>query len=215
MSSIFRLMPQVLLALFLFAAIGCRASTSASSAARPVTGDTGATTAATPEERTPTGHPADVRFMQDMIAHHAQAVLMTDMVPARTTNAGMKLLAERIAVSQADELQLMQQWLRGHGQPLPSASHQGHGAASHQMMPGMATEAELAALRAATGSEFDQLFLKLMIRHHEGALAMVAQLFNSAGAAQTSEMYQFATEVDGDQRAEISRMRTLLASLTR
>ncbi|MFN2563912.1 MAG: DUF305 domain-containing protein [Gemmatimonadaceae bacterium] len=161
------------------------------------------------------GHPADVRFMQDMIAHHAQALVMTSLVRSRTSRSEMRLLAERIDVSQRDEIALMRQWLTSHGQEAPSADpqHAHHGAAGRGMMPGMLTEDDLAQLSRATGAAFDRLFLQLMIRHHEGALTMVTQLFATPGAAQETEVYRLATDVDADQRAEIARMHALLRTL--
>jgi uncharacterized protein (DUF305 family) len=161
------------------------------------------------------GHPADVRFMQDMIVHHAQALAMTNLLPSRTSRSEMRLLAERIDVSQRDEIALMRQWLTSHGQDAspPDPQHAHHAAAGHRLMPGMLTEAELAQLSNATGADFDRLFLELMIRHHEGALTMVAQLFATPGAAQETEVYRLATDVDADQRAEIARMRALLKTL--
>ena len=156
---------------------------------------------------------ADVRFMQHMMAHHAQARVMTAMVRQRSTRPEIRLIAERIDVSQDDEMRLMRSWLRRHGAEAPADAHAAHG--EHASMPGMLTEAELARLAAARGPAFDRLFLEYMIRHHEGAVTMVAQLFATPGAAQTSEMYGFATDVNADQRAEIARMRALLSTLPR
>ncbi len=155
---------------------------------------------------------ADVRFMQHMMVHHQQARVMSAMVPQRTTRPEIRLIAERIDVSQDDEMRQMRSWLRRHGAEAPATgAHAGHG--EHAAMPGMLTEAELARLAAARGAEFDRLFLEYMIRHHEGAVTMVAQLFATPGAAQSSEMYGFATDVNADQRAEIARMRALLATI--
>jgi uncharacterized protein (DUF305 family) len=154
---------------------------------------------------------ADVRFMQHMIAHHQQARVMSAMVPQRTTRPEIRLIAERIDVSQDDEMRQMRSWLRRHGVEAPAADVHAHG--EHASMPGMLTEAELARLAASKGAEFDRLFLEYMIRHHEGAVTMVAQLFATPGAAQSSEMYGFATDVNADQRAEIARMRALLATM--
>jgi uncharacterized protein (DUF305 family) len=165
---------------------------------------------------------ADVQFMQHMIGHHGQALVMTELVPSRTQRENMRLLAERIAVSQRAEMEMMQRWLKQRGQALPAAdaSHDhmqmNHGDAGHEMlMPGMLNAAELEQLRAARGSAFDRLFLKYMIRHHEGALTMVAALFTTNGAAQDPETFRFAADVDADQRAEIKRMRTLLTTISK
>ena len=175
----------------------------------------------------PRAHPADVRFMQGMIAHHAQAITMSALIPARSAARAMRLMGERITVSQRDEIAAMSEWLRAHGEAVPdtsdAAAHAGHGAhaghatagasADAAAMPGMMTPAELAALAAARDVAFERLFLTSMIRHHEGALVMVKQLFASAGAAQDGTVFRLASDVDADQRAEIVRMRALLAAL--
>lgn len=149
---------------------------------------------------------ADVRFMQAMIGHHAQALEMTRLVEERTTRRDIRLLAERIEISQHDEIARMRRWLEERGQAAPAAdAHHGHGG-DHAGMPGMLTAQELARLAAARGAEFDRLFLEYMIRHHEGALVMVSELF-AAGGGQESEIFQLANDVDADQRAEIARMR--------
>jgi uncharacterized protein (DUF305 family) len=170
------------------------------------------------EARPDTGRPrhtaADTRFMQQMIGHHAQALEMTKLVPGRTTRDDMRLLAERIDVSQRDEIGLMRQWLEQRREEVPSPDAHRHAAMGHQpLMPGMLTAAELAQLAKATGTEFGRLFLEYMIRHHEGALTMVKDLFGTQGAAQETETYRFATDVEADQRAEIARMRALLKRL--
>jgi uncharacterized protein (DUF305 family) len=163
------------------------------------------------------GHTAaDVRFMQGMIAHHGQAVTMSALVPARTTRQEIRMLAERIDVSQQDEIAWMRTWLadRGEAVPAPDSGHAHHEAAGRPaLMPGMLTEQQLAQLAAATGVEFERLFLSCMIRHHEGAITMVAQLFGTPGAGQEPWIFEFATDVDADQRAEIERMRAILREL--
>ena len=152
--------------------------------------------------------PADVRFMQGMIGHHAQALEMTDLLRTRTSSEDMKLLARRIEVSQADEIKMMQEWLKARGQAVPDAhAHHAHGAT---LMPGMLTAEEMTRLAAAKGAEFDRLFLEFMIKHHEGALTMVTELFATPGAGQESEIFAFASDVDADQRMEIDRMRGML-----
>ena len=148
---------------------------------------------------------ADVRFLQGMIAHHAQALVMTELVPARTENESLRRLAGRIEVSQKDEIALMDGWLERRGETGPEGHHHA------PLMPGMLTEEELARLAAATGDEFDPLFLEFMIRHHEGALVMVADLFASGGGEE-AEIFQLASHVDADQRAEVARMRDMLNS---
>ncbi|HEX5727417.1 MAG TPA: DUF305 domain-containing protein [Longimicrobiaceae bacterium] len=206
-----------LLAAIVFAAACGGASTTRETSPEPAPStDAGrervtATTADTVRGRRYTA--ADVRFMQGMIGHHAQALEMTVLVPARTGRRDFLLLSERIAVSQQDEIARMRRWLldRGEEAPDPAAGHAHHGAGDHALMPGMLTREELARLAAASGAEFDRLFLEFMIRHHEGALTMVETLFASPGAGQDSELFQFATDVEADQRAEIDRMRRLQA----
>jgi uncharacterized protein (DUF305 family) len=148
--------------------------------------------------------PADVAFMQHMIAHHAQAVDMTSLLKTRTQREDMRKLALRIELSQADEIKMMERWLRDRGQdvPGPHAAHMHDGA----LMPGMLTDAQMTELAAATGVAFDRLFLENMIRHHDGALIMVQQLLARPGAAQESDMFTFVSDVDSDQRMEMERM---------
>lgn len=192
-------------------------------------------------------HPADVRFMTGMIAHHGQAIAMSALVPARTTRAPLRALAGRIAVSQRDEIALMQRWLADHGVAPPAAdtlpprdtgaaghdaarhdaaahdatrhatTHDAtaHDASGHAAMPGMLDAAGFRALAAARGAGFERAFLAAMIRHHEGALAMVRTLLDTPGAAQRADVYRLAADVDADQRAEIRRMRALLAATSR
>lgn len=171
----------------------------------------------------------DVEFMQGMIHHHAQAVEMTALIAERTENKDLRLLGERISHSQLDEMNFMKRWLVARGEPTvmgaPATSsnggHTGHhpdpaksgaqSASDHQMlMPGMLTREQMDALKKAKGAEFDRLFLKGMIQHHNGALIMVDELFKTAGSGQDAELFNFATDVDSGQRAEIKVMRTLL-----
>ena len=154
---------------------------------------------------------ADVRFMQGMIDHHAQALEMVGLLRTRTNREDMRLLARRIELSQEDEIMLMQRWLQTRGQPVPDAH--AHHAAGATLMPGMLTPEEMGRLEAAGGKEFDRLFLELMVKHHEGALVMVGELFSSPGAAQESDIFSFATDVDADQRIEIARMGAMLREL--
>ena len=150
---------------------------------------------------------ADVRFVHHMLLHHEQALAMTALVPARSNRQEIRLLSERIEVSQRDEIALIRQWLRQRGERVPDAA--GHGLS----MPGMLTADEMAQLAGTTSPAFDRLFLHYMTRHHEGALTMLEELFASPGAGQEPEIYRFATDIDADQRAEIARMRGLLATL--
>jgi uncharacterized protein (DUF305 family) len=152
--------------------------------------------------------PADVRFMQEMIGHHAQALEMTALVASRTSREEMKLLARRIEISQADEIKMMQTWLTDRGQPAPDVhAHHAHGA---KLMPGMLTPEEMKRLADAKGAEFDRLFLEFMIKHHDGALIMVRNLFDNNGAGQESEVFAFVSDVEADQQMEIDRMNAML-----
>jgi uncharacterized protein (DUF305 family) len=155
--------------------------------------------------------PADVRFMQGMIGHHAQALDMTALVPAQSSSDAIRKLAQRIEISQADEIKMMQEWLIRRGQKVPD--QHAHHAPGAPLMPGMLTAEEMARLAQAKGPEFDRLFLEFMIKHHDGALVMVRDLFATPGAAQESEIYAFASDVDADQRMEIERMRAMLKEL--
>lgn len=151
---------------------------------------------------------ADVKFMQGMIGHHAQAVEMTGLLSTRSTDPDMKKLAHRIELSQADEIKMMQEWLKQRGQPLPDPhAHHAQGAA---LMPGMLSAEDMSRLAAASGVDFDRLFLEFMIKHHAGALTMVKELFSAPGAGQESEIFAFASDVDADQRMEIDRMGAML-----
>ncbi|MGH9328934.1 MAG: DUF305 domain-containing protein, partial [Vicinamibacterales bacterium] len=154
---------------------------------------------------------ADVRFMQEMIGHHAQALEMTALLPSRTSRQEMKLLGQRIEVSQADEIKMMQTWLKDRGQSVPDVhAHHAHGA---KLMPGMLTPEEMKRLDDANGVEFDRLFLEFMIKHHEGALIMVKNLFDNNGAGQESEVFAFVSDVEADQQMEIDRMFAMLKEL--
>jgi uncharacterized protein (DUF305 family) len=154
---------------------------------------------------------ADVKFMQGMIGHHAQAVEMVALLKTRSSWDSMKKLGLRIEVSQEDEIKMMQRWLEVRGQPLPDP-HAHHMGDAH-LMPGMLTAAEMAKLGEAKGAEFDRLFLEGMIKHHGGALSMVDDLFASPGAAQESDIYAFASDVVADQRMEMDRMAAMLKEL--
>ena len=156
---------------------------------------------------------ADVRFMQGMIHHHAQALEMTALVGARTQNEGFGRMALRMEISQTDEIAIMQTWLRERGHDVPQVGSHGMMHGGHMMMPGMLSEAQMQALRDARGDEFERLFLEYMIQHHQGAITMVRDLFDTPGAAQESTINFFANEVDADQTIEIQRMQQMLAEL--
>ncbi|HEY0702682.1 MAG TPA: DUF305 domain-containing protein [Candidatus Acidoferrales bacterium] len=161
--------------------------------------------------------PADVEFMQGMIVHHSQAVEMTALIPTHTENKELRELGARISSSQADEMKFMRRWLIARGQPvslsMESMANMGmdtSGGAMTALMPGMLTGAQMEALRKAQGAEFDRLFLTGMIQHHEGALTMVHDLFDTAGAGQEADIFNFATDADNTQRAEIKIMQSML-----
>jgi uncharacterized protein (DUF305 family) len=162
--------------------------------------------------------PADANFMRGMIHHHAQAVLMAKWAPTHGAGADLRRLAERIVVAQQDEIALMQTWLREKGEPVPEPSPgpmrmtMPDGSAHDMLMPGMLTEGELKQLDAARGVEFDRLFLTFMIRHHEGALDMVEDLFGSNGAGQDEDTFRLASDVFADQTTEIRVMKEMLAA---
>jgi uncharacterized protein (DUF305 family) len=146
--------------------------------------------------------------MQGMIGHHAQAIEMVGLLGSRTMRDDMRLLARRIELSQEDEIMLMQRWLQARGEDVPDAhAHHEHGAA---LMPGMLTPEEMGRLAAAAGRNFDRLFLEFMVKHHEGALVMVRELFSTPESGQESDIFAFANDVDADQRIEIARMSAML-----
>ncbi len=158
--------------------------------------------------------PADVNFMQGMIMHHAQAVEMTALIESHTENKDVRSLGARISRSQADEIKFMKRWLAARGQPVSQEMHDTHhNHTSHgamMLMPGMLSAEQMETLRKARGAEFDRLFLTGMIQHHGGALTMVKELFATAGAGQDAELFNFATDVDSGQRAEIRVMERML-----
>ena len=154
---------------------------------------------------------ADVEFMQGMIGHHAQALEMTALLYERTERQSMRLLAQRIDVSQADEIGMMQGWLEARDESVPQGDE--HHQHAGMLMPGMLTPEQMAELGAERGSEFDRLFLEQMIMHHQGAVIMVEQLFASPGAGQESVIFGFASDVVADQSMEITRMRRMRGTL--
>jgi uncharacterized protein (DUF305 family) len=171
----------------------------------------------------PVATAADIAFMQGMIHHHAQALDMTDLIAARSSDPDMKKLGLRIHVSQTDEIKMMQRWLQARGQeaPDPRAHHDMAGMAGMEsmdhavMMPGMLNADEMRRLAAATGVDFDRLFLEGMIKHHGGALIMVHDLFATPGAGQQSDIFAFASDVEADQQMEIDRMTAMLKERTK
>jgi len=157
---------------------------------------------------------ADVDFMQGMIMHHEQAVEMTAWIPSHTQNKELRALGARISSSQSDEIKFMQRWLAARGEtvpkPMPSMPGMTMASDSMKLMPGMLTPEQMEALGKAKDAEFDHLFLVGMIQHHEGALTMVKDLFDTAGAGQDAELFDFATDADNTQRAEIKIMQGML-----
>jgi uncharacterized protein (DUF305 family) len=160
----------------------------------------------------------DVEFMQGMIMHHAQAVEMTALIPSHTQKAELRTLGARISRSQSDEIKFMKRWLTSRGEPvsMPMPAMAGMDMAHHPMplMPGMLTAEQMEALRKAKDAEFDRLFLTGMIQHHGGALTMVKDLFDTAGSGQDAELFNFASDVDSGQRAEIRIMQGMLETKT-
>jgi uncharacterized protein (DUF305 family) len=158
----------------------------------------------------------DVEFMQGMIMHHAQAVEMTALIPSHTQNTELRMLGARISRSQADEIRFMKRWLTARGEPVSMAMPAGMDMAHHSMplMPGMLTAEQMEALKKAKEAEFDRLFLTGMIQHHGGALTMVKDLFDTAGSGQDAELFNFASDVDSGQRAEIRIMQGMLETKT-
>lgn len=152
--------------------------------------------------------------MQGMIMHHAQAVVMTSLIESRTKNPDLRLLGARISRSQSDEIKFMQRWLAARGAPLsmemPGMPGMDKSGNPLPLMPGMLTPEQMDALRKAQGADFDRLFLVGMIQHHNGALIMVKDLFDSAGAGQDADIFNFATDADSTQRAEIRIMQSML-----
>ena len=158
---------------------------------------------------------ADVRFMSNMIGHHAQAIEMSRLAPTNGAGPGVRRLAERIINAQQDEIAVMQQWLRDRRQPVPEIhptsmmAHHG----DHAMMPGMLTPTQMKQLEEAKGAEFDRLFLTFMIQHHRGAIGMVKELFATPGAAQDLTVFRLARDVNVDQDTEVERMTQMLSAL--
>jgi uncharacterized protein (DUF305 family) len=164
---------------------------------------------------------ADIEFMSGMIAHHAQAVKMAGWAKSHGASSSLQIFCGRIAMGQTAEIGLMQQWLRERNQTVPEPDPRGMTMAMPGMagmdhivlMPGMLTEAQMAELDSARGVDFDRLFLQGMIRHHQGALAMVDTLFNTPSAAQDEIVFKFANDVHADQETEIDRMQQMLEAL--
>lgn len=162
-------------------------------------------------------HESEVEFMQGMIPHHAQAVLIASWAQSHGARRDVLALCERIVVGQTDEIHLMQHWLRERGQEVPPDTARSHkmkmnGMVHDMLMPGMLNAEQLAALDRARGSEWDRLFLEAMIAHHAGAIDMVNKLMSSPGGATDDLVYRFSADVYADQTTEIERMQKMLAA---
>jgi uncharacterized protein (DUF305 family) len=161
---------------------------------------------------------ADVRFMSGMIDHHAQAVLIAGWAPSHGASASVRALCERIVVAQRDEIVLMQRWLRERHLEVPDGDpahpHMMAGMDHAMLMPGMLTSEQLTELDRARGTDFDRLFLRDMIQHHQGALTMVSDLLAAPGSTEDDLVFKYASDVNADQSTEIERMRLMLAAIT-
>ena len=161
---------------------------------------------------------ADVNFMSGMIHHHAQAIIMAKMAPTHGASSAVRTLCDRIINAQQDEITAMQRWLRDRNQVVPEATAgpmkmNMNGMEHEMLMPGMLSDAQMKELDEARGPAFDRLFLTGMIQHHRGAVSMVADLFNTFGAAQDELTFKFASDVQVDQTTEIARMQKMLFML--
>lgn len=166
---------------------------------------------------------ADIDFMTHMIGHHSQAIVMAKWAPSHGASDQLQILAARIINAQRDEIATMQRWLRDRLQPVPAADTTWmgggmgmmmHGSEHHAMMPGMLTAAQMHQLDQARGEEFDRLFLRFMIQHHQGAMSMVKELFGTYGAAQDELTFKLASDINVDQKTEVARMQKMLVVLT-
>jgi uncharacterized protein (DUF305 family) len=209
--------------LFVAVAAGCRSApqTAPAIVMAPGSGVVGAssTAAIAAAEKAALAYAAaDVEFMQQMIPHHAQAVIMARWAPTHGARADVKVLCERIAVAQTDEIRMMRRWLGERRQEVPDSMSTRHvtrmGDMVHEsLMPGMLTDDEMRALDQARGSAFDRLFLTGMIRHHQGAIAMVRELLKHGDAGHDETVFRFATDVEADQTAEVHKMLLMLETV--
>jgi uncharacterized protein (DUF305 family) len=162
--------------------------------------------------------PADVEFMQGMIPHHAQAVVMARWAETHGARGDVRTLCRRIVIAQTDEIRMMRRWLGERGQEVPDSMSMRHtmkmnGMTHEMLMPGMLTDEELHTLDQARGSGFDRLFLTGMMRHHQGAIDMVNELFSHGDAGHDETVFRFATDVVADQTAEIHKMELMLETV--
>jgi uncharacterized protein (DUF305 family) len=161
---------------------------------------------------------ADIDFMAGMIPHHAQAVLIAGWAATHGARPELRILCERMVIGQRDEIELMRNWLRDRGEMVPAANATHHrmkmnGVEHDMLMPGMLSPEQLAELDKARGVDWDRLFLTFMIRHHQGAIKMVDDLFASYGALQDDDVYKLASDIHADQEIEIERMQKMLAGI--
>lgn len=215
---------QVITPLLLSALAACATSTSQAPVLAPgaglvVPGSAATAVAiATADSAARAFAPADVEFMQGMIPHHAQAVIMGNWAATHGARADVQRLCLRIVAAQSDEIGMMRRWLRERNQSVPDSTATRHvmtmnGMTHEMMMPGMLTDDEMAQLDRARGSEFDRLFLNGMIRHHRGAIAMVESLLKNGNAGHDESVFRFANDVVSDQSAEITVMLRMLETV--
>jgi uncharacterized protein (DUF305 family) len=216
MRIVFRTTPVQLLALVL----ACATGTAQQPKPEPVVtaGGTRATVTDTSVDAQHAYTAADIHFMDGMISHHAQALVMAGWAASHGASPSVLTLTARITNAQQDEITGMQKWLRDRHQPVPIPNPHGmvmkmDGIEHEMLMPGMLTESQLKQLEAARGKEFDQLFLTFMIQHHQGAVTMVKDLFGTYGAAQDITVFKLASDISADQTTEIERMQKMLASI--
>lgn len=195
---------------------GCTAGPPAPAPPAPVVqlGPPGGTNTVLPPGTTPQPGPphtaADVEFVHGMIPHHEQALAMTALIAERTTDAALATMAQRIEVSQRDEIGQLTGWLAARGEQ--AGGHGGHGGMAGHLMPGMLTDAEMAQLAGARDAAFDTLFLQYMIRHHEGAIAMTEALLTGGEGGQETEVALLAQHIASDQAIEVARMKAMLGA---
>jgi uncharacterized protein (DUF305 family) len=209
------------LVLVLFAAAACASGSRADrqkSAPAPIAGGIRVSVTDTSVDAQHAYTSADIQFMDGMISHHAQALVMAGWAAAHGASPSVLTLTSRITNAQQDEIAGMQRWLRDRHQPVPEANPHGmmmkmDGMEHTMLMPGMLTESQLKQLDEARGKEFDRLFLTFMIQHHRGAVTMVKELFDTYGAAQDITVFKLASDISADQTTEIERMQKMLASM--
>lgn len=212
-----------LIAFATFAVASCASTGDSSSATTPPAGATSSPTGSIPDAAVDRADSlrhsyteADAAFMRGMIHHHAQALVMSEMVPTHGASRSIQTLASRIINGQKGEITLMRAWLHDHGEPAPEVAPDGTIAGGHHgthRMPGMLTDKQMAELDAARGYEFDLLFLTYMVRHHQGAITMVENLLASQGAAQNETVFKLASDIGADQASEIDRMQAMLRAM--